>query len=181
MIGEVRDRILVVDDDPNAISIIRHTLDNEPYEVFSAMSGQDGLDVLSVYDDIKVVISDENMPGMSGSEFLSRVNESYPFVVRILMTGLKLSGTAMRAVSSGAVYRIIKKVPWNAFDFKMNIFSAVKKYDHQAGRTTVIMDTDEQEPSVDGLSSEVSRQDKNISKSPVWPNLNWKRRFNSTD
>jgi DNA-binding NtrC family response regulator len=181
MIGEDKDRILIVDDDPTAISIIRHTLSNEPYELFIALSGQDGLDILSVYDDIKVVISDENMPGMSGSEFLAKVKESYPFVVRILMTGLKLSGTAMRAVSSGAVYRIIKKVPWNSFDVKMNIFSAVKKYDQVAGRITLKAGSNEEEPSVDGLSLDIDRRDKAMDKSPGLPKVNWKRKEGSSD
>jgi DNA-binding NtrC family response regulator len=181
MIGEDKDRILIVDDDPTAISIIRHTLSNEPYELFIALSGQDGLDILSVYDDIKVVISDENMPGMSGSEFLAKVKESYPFVVRILMTGLKLSGTAMRAVSSGAVYRIIKKVPWNSFDVKMNIFSAVKKYDQVAGTITLQADSNEEEPSVDGLSLDIDRRDKAMDKSPGLPKVNWKRKEDPSD
>lgn len=176
MIGEDKDRILIVDDDPTAISIIRHTLSNEPYELFIALTGQDGLDILSVYDDIKVVISDENMPGMSGSDFLARVKESHPFVVRILMTGLKLSGTAMRAVSSGAVYRIIKKVPWNSFDVKMNIFSAIKKYDEAAGKIMLKVNPDEEKLPVDGLSLEINRRDKALDKSPGMPNVIWKRK-----
>jgi CheY-like chemotaxis protein len=179
----VSDRILVVDDDPFAISLIKSTLADEPYEVFSALEGQDGIELLAEHDDIKVVISDENMPGMSGSEFLAQVKESFPFVVRILMTGLKLSGTAMRAVSSGEVFRIIKKMPWNSFDLKMNIYSAIEKYDSEVigDGTMIIVNKDEPEPQVDGQeTSEINDPDKTMDGPPVWPDFTWNQKDDSS-
>lgn len=174
----VRDRILVVDDDPSAISFVRDTLEGEPYEIFSALDGLGGLEVLSENDGIKIVIADENMPGMSGSEFLARVREMFPFVVRIMITGLKFSGSAMSAVSSGEVFRIIKKMPWNDFDFKMNIYSAIKKYDHEVidDNTLIIVNNSEQEPQVNGQSPEINGLDGAIDKPPVWPDVSFKKK-----
>jgi DNA-binding NtrC family response regulator len=99
-------RILLVDDEPNIISSLQRVLLEEPYEIFSAGSAEDGLKLLETTR-FKVVISDERMLGMGGAEFLSIVRNSHPETVRILLTGFASLEAAMKAVNGGEIYRFL--------------------------------------------------------------------------
>ena len=119
--------LLIVDDEPNVISAIKRTLVDEPYNIYSAHSGPEGLEVIKNHF-IKVVISDEGMPGMAGSEFLSVVRRDFPDIVRIMLTGHMCIDTAIRAVNEGEIYRFFLK-PWNDIDLRFAIQAATDKYD----------------------------------------------------
>ena len=69
--------ILIVDDEPSVIKALKRSFLDDPYKVYSAMSATEGLGILSA-NEIKVVISDEGMPGMSGADFLAKVRSSFP-------------------------------------------------------------------------------------------------------
>ena len=101
-------RVLLVDDEPNVTQGLRRSLRNEPCEVRIAASAAEGLEILA-REKIDVVISDENMPGMHGTEFLSRVREAYPEVIRILLTGHATVLTALKAINDGEIYRLLLK------------------------------------------------------------------------
>lgn len=126
----MNDSLLIVDDEPNVIAALKRSLIDEPYEILSANSGTEGLDILQK-NDIKVIISDERMPVMSGAEFLSAVKEQYPETIRIMLTGHASLDAAMKAVNSGEIYRFFLK-PWNEIDIKLAIRSALEKYNLEA-------------------------------------------------
>ncbi|NOZ25840.1 MAG: response regulator [Nitrospirae bacterium] len=126
----MEDSILLVDDEPNIISSLKRVLMDEPYRVYSAGNGADALDILKEQR-IKVVVSDERMPGMSGSEFLSVVRNRFPMVVRIVLTGHASIEAAMNAVNNGEIYRFFTK-PWRDVELKLSIRSAIEKYDLEA-------------------------------------------------
>jgi len=123
----MKDTILLVDDEANVLSALQRALFEEEYEVLTAESGEDGLKLLLSHR-VKVIISDERMPGMDGSEFLSLVREKYPETVRIMLTGHASLESAMKAVNCGGIYRFFTK-PWQELDLKMAISSAIEKYD----------------------------------------------------
>lgn len=122
--------ILLVDDEPGVISSIKRSLLDEGYEIYSANSGVEGLTVLKEHD-ITLVISDEKMPGMSGSEFLSAVKKLFPDTIRIMLTGHASLQAAMNAVNNGEIYRFFSK-PWNEIEIKLAIRSAIEKYELEA-------------------------------------------------
>ncbi len=126
----MEDTILLVDDEPNIISSLKRVLLDEHYRVFSANSGPEALDVLKEQR-IKVVISDEKMPEMSGAEFLSIVRNRFPEIVRIVLTGHASIEAAMSAVNNGEIYRFFTK-PWRDLELKLSIRSAIEKYDLEA-------------------------------------------------
>ncbi|HDL18230.1 MAG TPA: response regulator [Bacteroidetes bacterium] len=101
-------KILFVDDEPNVINSLRRTLQKESFEILSAFSGQEALQLLSEHI-VDVVISDEQMPGMSGTELLSRISKSYPDTVRIVLTGNANIDMAVRAINEGQIYRFLRK------------------------------------------------------------------------
>ena len=65
-------KVLFVDDEQGVLDGLRRALRKEPYEVLTALSSEEALQILAE-EDIDVVVSDENMPGMGGSEFLKTV------------------------------------------------------------------------------------------------------------
>jgi two-component system probable response regulator PhcQ len=67
-----KSKLLLVDDEPNLTSALVRSLDRQQFEIFTADSAQQGLMILAG-NDIDVVVSDERMPGMTGSQFLSEV------------------------------------------------------------------------------------------------------------
>ena len=77
--------------------------------------------------DIKVVISDERMPGTSGSEFLSMIRRDFPHVVRIMLTGYASIDAAMKAINEGEIYRFFMK-PWDDYELKVNVRTAIDKF-----------------------------------------------------
>jgi two-component system probable response regulator PhcQ len=119
--------ILLVDDERSVVSSLKRALMDEPYNIFAANSGVEGLSILKE-NRIKIVISDERMPGMSGSEFLSAVKKLFPDTIRIMLTGHASIQAAMNAVNNGEIYRFFSK-PWNEIDLKLAIRSAIEKYD----------------------------------------------------
>jgi DNA-binding NtrC family response regulator len=120
-------RILLVDDEPHIISSLKRVLLEESYEILSASNAEEGLKLLEGTR-VKVVISDERMPGMDGAEFLSIVRNSHPETVRIMLTGYASLEAAMKAVNGGEIYRFFMK-PWDDLELILAIRTAVERYD----------------------------------------------------
>ncbi|MEW5745188.1 MAG: response regulator [Nitrospirota bacterium] len=132
-----QDKILIIDDEPPVLASLRRALSEEPYRVLTAESAAAGLELLRQHT-AKVVISDERMPGMSGSELLTAVRNQFPYTVRIILTGHADAGAAMRAINQGEIYRFITK-PWNDLELKLLIRSAIEKYNlEEANRGLII-------------------------------------------
>jgi EAL domain-containing protein (putative c-di-GMP-specific phosphodiesterase class I) len=103
-----RPTVLFVDDDVDLTKTLALTLRRERFRVLTANSGADALEVLSRRP-IDVVVSDDQMPAMTGSELLARVRASWPSVVRILLTGQTDIRRAASAVNDANVFRFLLK------------------------------------------------------------------------
>ena len=119
-------RILLVDDEANVLSALKRALFDSAFEIDSVTSGEKALEMMKEQT-FKVVVSDERMVGMQGSEFLSQVRAKYPNTVRIILTGHASIEAAIKAVNQGEIYRFFSK-PWNDNELKYAIRSAVEKY-----------------------------------------------------
>ena len=120
-------KILLVDDEINVLSALKRALIEESYEIYSATGGEQALEIMQTHA-FKVVLSDERMAGMQGSEFLSLVREHYPDTVRILLTGHATLEAAVKAVNQGEIYRFFTK-PWDDTEIKLAVRLAIEKYD----------------------------------------------------
>ena len=78
--------ILVVDDEQDNLDLLYRTFYRQ-YKVLKATSGPDALNLLAKEGDVAVIISDQRMPMMSGTEFLSLTATQYPDIIRIILTG----------------------------------------------------------------------------------------------
>lgn len=85
--SEGKCRILVVDDDPFVAEMLAVILDADGYEVETAENGEDALTKFAAAPDTGLVISDMNMPGMTGLELIGRIRASRPGIPAILLTG----------------------------------------------------------------------------------------------
>ncbi len=122
-------RVLFVDDDIAVTQGIRTSLRKSPFEVFTAHSGQEGLELLaeSPFD---VVVSDERMPRMSGSEFLSRVRELYPDTMRLILSGQADLRSAITAINDGGIFRFLLK-PCEPRDLAACVMEALDAQSHK--------------------------------------------------
>jgi DNA-binding NtrC family response regulator len=114
--------ILVVDDEEHVRSALTAFLEREGYTVSSAEGATEALEILRAQP-VKMVISDQNMPGMSGIEFFRLVRERYPQVCRIMITGDPERETVIKAINEGEVYRFIPK-PWNNTMLRVIVYFA---------------------------------------------------------
>ena len=122
-----KNKILFVDDEPNVTSALKRALRREPYEILSAVSAKEGLEILA-REPVDVVVSDEKMPGMSGSAFLGEVCHKYPNTIRMMLTGQASLEAAIRAINEGEVYRFFTK-PCNDADLAVTIRHALQQRD----------------------------------------------------
>jgi two-component system, probable response regulator PhcQ len=115
--------ILLVDDEPKVTDALKRALRREPYEFLTAASGA-AAQVILDQQHVDVIISDEQMPGMSGSEFLSRVRKQFPRTIRMILSGQASLDAAVRAINEGEVYRFFLK-PCNPTDLLFTIQRAL--------------------------------------------------------
>ncbi len=103
-----RSTILLVDDEPALLDGLRHTLRREPFEILQAACGEEAVATLTSID-VDAVVSDQDMPGMRGTELLSWIREHRSDTVRILLTGRATLDVALDCVNKGEVYRFLTK------------------------------------------------------------------------
>ena len=103
--------LLIVDDEENVAASLHRLLRRDGYRILRARSGPEGLALLAM-NQVQVVLSDERMPGMNGTEFLARVKAIYPDTIRIMLSGYTAVDAIIAATNSGAVFRFHAK-PWD--------------------------------------------------------------------
>jgi len=115
--------ILFVDDEPNVTDALKRALRREPYEFLTAASGAAAMKILEGQY-VDVVVSDEQMPGLSGSVFLSMVRKQFPYTIRMILSGQASLEAAVRAINEGQVHRFFLK-PCNPTDLAVSIQQAL--------------------------------------------------------
>jgi len=78
--------VLLVDDDPFMLAVLADMLGEEPLRVLSAASGPEALALLE-REAVEVILCDQAMPGMNGTEVLAEVAARHPRMVRLMLTG----------------------------------------------------------------------------------------------
>jgi response regulator RpfG family c-di-GMP phosphodiesterase len=105
---KTRPQVLCVDDEPNVLEGLSMHL-RRSYEVLTATSGRDALELLRDKPYVAVIISDMRMPNMDGATFLSKARELVPSAVRMLLTGQTELEAAVSAVNDGQIFRFLTK------------------------------------------------------------------------
>ncbi len=126
MIDTCKILILCVDDEKNVLrSLERIFLDQEGYEVVTAISGVEALNIMEHQGPFRIVISDYRMPVMNGLDFLRAVQGRWPDTIRIVLSGYADSAEIKASLNDGLVYKLLAK-PWNAEELLATIDGAVE-------------------------------------------------------
>ena len=126
-------KILVVDDEPDNLDLLYRSFYRE-YKVLRADSGPAALELLANEGDIAVIISDQRMPMMSGTEFLSMTATQYPDIIRIILTGYTDVEDLVEAINAGKVFKYVTK-PWEADELKAVVRQALDTHNVLKART----------------------------------------------
>jgi DNA-binding NtrC family response regulator len=117
--------ILVVDDEEHVRTALATLLEREGYTVTAVEGPTQALEILREKP-IKLVISDQNMPDMSGLEFFRLIRERHPQVCRIMLTADPERDTIIRAINEGEVYRFMPK-PWSNTMLRVTVHFAFEE------------------------------------------------------
>ncbi len=119
--------VLFVDDEVGILQSLQRLFRREPYLVSFVSSGKEALELLSRLQEVAVIISDQRMPEMGGTEFLTRSRELAPDAIRMLLTGYSDFEATIHAMNDGGVTRYISK-PWNDKELVQLVRDAVQEY-----------------------------------------------------
>lgn len=117
--------ILFVDDEVRVLHSLKRALSDDPFTVFTAESGEQALHLLET-EHIDVVVSDQRMPGMTGSELLGKVRRKHPATCRIMLSGHSDMSAALQAINEGRISRYLLK-PVSAEELVAAIDDALKE------------------------------------------------------
>lgn len=131
--GRNKFKLMVVDDEPDNLDLLYRTFRRD-FTVFKADSAIAALAILDQEGEMAVIISDQRMPVMNGTEFLSKTVERFPETIRILLTGYTDVEDLVDAINSGQVFKYITK-PWNPENLKSVVQQASETYDYTKQRT----------------------------------------------
>lgn len=126
-------KLMVVDDEPDNLDLLYRTFRRD-FEVYKAESAFSALEVLNQEGEMAVIISDQRMPKMNGTEFLSRTVQRFPDTIRIVLTGYTDVEDLVEAINSGKVFKYITK-PWNPDELKVVVRQAAETYQVLKQRT----------------------------------------------
>ena len=121
----VEQTILTVDDEPANLRAVSRALSDD-CRVLTASSGSEALEVMG-REPVALVISDQRMPGMSGTEFLGKVKDLYPETMRIILSGYTEIDVVTESVNRGAVFRFLTK-PWDDDLLREQVRDAFQRY-----------------------------------------------------
>lgn len=124
----INKRLLIVDDEQFVLTALRRLFEMHDYEVVLSTSPEEALVLLGEMD-FAVIISDQKMPGMTGTSFLEYARKVSPDTVRVILTGYAEVGSAIEAINRADVFRYITK-PWDDDELVGITDKAVKLY-HQ--------------------------------------------------
>jgi serine phosphatase RsbU (regulator of sigma subunit)/FixJ family two-component response regulator len=119
-------KLMVVDDEPDNLDLLYRTFRRE-YRVYRADGALSALETLEREGEMALIISDQRMPIMNGTELLSKTVDRFPETIRILLTGYTDVEDLVDAINSGHVFKYITK-PWNPEELKSTVQQASQTY-----------------------------------------------------
>lgn len=119
--------LLLVDDEPNVLRAIRRALRHDGYEVLTAASAAEGFEILAKHP-VQVIVSDQRMPEMNGTEFLARVKDLHPETIRLVLSGYTDLAAVTDAINRGSIFKFMSK-PWEEEHLRQQLREAFLHYE----------------------------------------------------
>ena len=146
-------KLLVVDDEPDNLDLLYRTFYRQ-FRVLRAESGHAALAILEDQPDIAVIISDQRMPGMSGTEFLRQTAVKHPNIMRIILTGYTDVEDLVDAINEGKVFKYVTK-PWEADHLKAVVNQALDAHQLLRSRTEELQRILQQETLLNAITNTI--------------------------
>ena len=121
--------LLLLDDEDNVLRSLARLFRRDAYRLLTASSVQEAFDLLAS-NTVQVIVSDQRMPDMDGTEFLGRVRDLYPDTMRMVLSGYTDLATITDAINRGAIYRFLTK-PWNDDELREHIQAAFRAFEER--------------------------------------------------
>ena len=137
---EFEHKILLIDDEPGNLHVLERLL-NKQYEVISTCYPEEALKLLLKHS-FAVIISDQRMPALLGTEFFYKAKKIQPMAVRIILTGYTDAEDIIESINSGEIYRYIIK-PWEEDDILITVKNAIEKYELQKNNKQLLTELKE--------------------------------------
>jgi response regulator RpfG family c-di-GMP phosphodiesterase len=148
--------ILIVDDEEIVLVALRETLAREGYKVVASPHAVHAASALKEQA-FSVVISDQQMPMVTGLEFLAQCKQIQPDTTRILMTGVLNLSTVIDAINKGEIYRFIVK-PWLREELLATVKNAVQRHELITSNAKLRAETEEMNRELSRMNTELEAQ-----------------------
>jgi sigma-B regulation protein RsbU (phosphoserine phosphatase) len=147
--------ILFVDDEVINLRLFSVAFRRD-FNVITASSGAEALEVLD-NNDVKLILTDQQMPGMLGTEFLEKTIEKYPDVIRMIVTGFADIDAIAQAVNKVGIYKYITK-PWDNRELKLTMDKALETYELKNERNNLVKKLEEANQSLEQKVEERTKE-----------------------
>lgn len=104
----IQPKVLFVDDQEEVLENLKLHV-SKLCKAYLAKSAEEGLEIFKKEGPFTIVVSDQILPGIQGSEFLGKINRRDPYCSTMLLTGHANYSDAMKAVNEGHVFRLLEK------------------------------------------------------------------------
>lgn len=132
-----RAAILYIDDEEHNLVAFKAVLRRD-FEIYTAISVKEARKYLEDYE-IKIIVSDQRMPQITGVQFFSEIKKSHPEPIRILLTGYSDMEAVIDAINKGEVYRYLTK-PWDSDYMKSILHQAMELFDLRRENKQLVTD-----------------------------------------
>ncbi len=115
--------LLFIDDEERVVRALKNIFIDEDYDIIATTDPEEAFDVLKTKT-VHVIVSDQRMPTIQGTELLKKAREISPDAIRLLLTGYADMNSAIQAVNEGEIFRYLRK-PWSNTDIKQKVAQAI--------------------------------------------------------
>jgi len=135
----IKHTILVVDDEENNLQLLKRTL-RRKYNIITATNGLEALKIVEENgDNIALIISDQRMPQMTGTEFLSQISDKYPNIIKMLLTGYSDIDAMVEGVNKCQLFQYISK-PFDLDELQIIIKNGINAYELTLSKQALLLD-----------------------------------------
>ncbi|QNM94806.1 EAL domain-containing protein [Chitinimonas koreensis] len=124
--NKVPNTLLLLDDEPNVLAALKRVLRNGDYRILATTSPTEAFELLATHE-VGVIVADQRMAELSGTEFLNRVKDMYPATIRMILSGYTDLQTVTEAINRGAIYKFLTK-PWDDGELTATVAEAFVRY-----------------------------------------------------
>lgn len=134
--------VLIVDDEVNNLQLLKRTL-RRKFNILTAIDGKEALEIIEKEGhNISLIISDQRMPKMTGTEFLEKVSEKYPYIIKMLLTGYSDVEAMIDGVNKCQLFQYITK-PYEPDEIEVIIDHGIEAYELTLSKNTLLQDLKE--------------------------------------